>query len=302
MLFPIDVVVEILVLLPAKSLMRFKCVDRSWNDLFRTPTFINKNMKKKKKNERLLLCWSDHLYQILTEDEELLECPPFPPLPSRRLLIHFSNCNPYKGVIFYVDEYHLNNYDYDCREHTDSWTVLDIKDHVLPVKLEILSDSYHLVNGRDSIHVNGVCYWTYSEQYDRGGILCFDLGNNQFRKLELPPQTYTNQNPLTEIHDSLAFVVHQFGGADIWVYEQGTSCWTKKYVFKHLNSTFVFFQLWRDGPEFLTHCGEYSETRHLASRNSDGHLVSHFEQVSLEIPVPFEICKYVESIAPLSFS
>ncbi|KEH40919.1 putative F-box domain-containing protein [Medicago truncatula] len=39
-----DLEAEILVRLPAKSLMRFKCVQRSWNILFKNPKFVIRNM------------------------------------------------------------------------------------------------------------------------------------------------------------------------------------------------------------------------------------------------------------------
>ncbi|KAK7259377.1 hypothetical protein RIF29_24984 [Crotalaria pallida] len=53
-----DLVSEILMRLPVKSLMRFKCVHRSFNALFRTPTFITGHMmmhKLKHKEERLVI-------------------------------------------------------------------------------------------------------------------------------------------------------------------------------------------------------------------------------------------------------
>ncbi|KEH15721.1 F-box and associated interaction domain protein, partial [Medicago truncatula] len=39
-----DLQIEILVRLPKKSLMRYKSVQRSWNILFETPSFVNKRM------------------------------------------------------------------------------------------------------------------------------------------------------------------------------------------------------------------------------------------------------------------
>ncbi|CAN6586603.1 unnamed protein product [Malus baccata var. baccata] len=44
-------VVEILSRLPPKSLMRFKCVRRSWCDLIKNPNFVEKHLSKPKHNK-----------------------------------------------------------------------------------------------------------------------------------------------------------------------------------------------------------------------------------------------------------
>jgi len=45
-----DLQIEILVRLPTKSLMRYKSVQRSWNILFKTPSFVNKRMLHNSQN------------------------------------------------------------------------------------------------------------------------------------------------------------------------------------------------------------------------------------------------------------
>ncbi|RHN53057.1 putative F-box domain, leucine-rich repeat domain, L domain-containing protein [Medicago truncatula] len=45
-----DLQIEILVRLPRKSLMRFKSVQRSWNILFKTYSFVNKRMLHNSQN------------------------------------------------------------------------------------------------------------------------------------------------------------------------------------------------------------------------------------------------------------
>ncbi|KAK7261651.1 hypothetical protein RIF29_27967 [Crotalaria pallida] len=51
---PNDVVHEILLRLPIKSLMRFKCVDRSWNVLLKTPSFVTMHTLMQRE-ERLMI-------------------------------------------------------------------------------------------------------------------------------------------------------------------------------------------------------------------------------------------------------
>ncbi|RHN79126.1 putative F-box domain-containing protein [Medicago truncatula] len=47
-----DLQIEILVRLPVKSLMRFKCVEKSWNILFKTPYFVNKRRRHNSENDK----------------------------------------------------------------------------------------------------------------------------------------------------------------------------------------------------------------------------------------------------------
>jgi len=61
-----DLQIEILVRLPRKSMMRFKCVQRSWNILFKTPSFVNKMMLHNSENGKayspIILCLGVRVY------------------------------------------------------------------------------------------------------------------------------------------------------------------------------------------------------------------------------------------------
>ncbi|KAK7266737.1 hypothetical protein RIF29_19389 [Crotalaria pallida] len=46
--FTEDSLLDILERLPTKSLLRFKCVDRSWNLLFQSPIFLNRHMQRQR--------------------------------------------------------------------------------------------------------------------------------------------------------------------------------------------------------------------------------------------------------------
>ncbi|KAK7308418.1 hypothetical protein VNO77_42023 [Canavalia gladiata] len=50
-----DLEAEILVRLPAKSLMRFKCVHRSWNALIRRPNFVRRHTRMRSTGERFMI-------------------------------------------------------------------------------------------------------------------------------------------------------------------------------------------------------------------------------------------------------
>ncbi|KAE9590361.1 hypothetical protein Lal_00028031 [Lupinus albus] len=57
-----DLVENILLRLSVKSLVRFKCVDRSWDVLFKTPTFV-KNHLHINRNEEILMISHNHHYK-----------------------------------------------------------------------------------------------------------------------------------------------------------------------------------------------------------------------------------------------
>lgn len=54
-----DMVVEILSKFPVKSLLRFRCVCKSWYELFESPSFISKHLKAGNSNTRLILRYVD---------------------------------------------------------------------------------------------------------------------------------------------------------------------------------------------------------------------------------------------------
>ncbi|KAK2382057.1 F-box/kelch-repeat protein [Trifolium repens] len=50
-----DLEIEILLRLPLKSLMRFKCVQTSWNNLIKTPYFVNRKTKLSRNRSLLIV-------------------------------------------------------------------------------------------------------------------------------------------------------------------------------------------------------------------------------------------------------
>ncbi|XP_073120254.1 F-box/kelch-repeat protein At3g23880-like [Henckelia pumila] len=52
---PIGLLIQVLILLPVKSLLKFKCVSKSWRDLITSPLFIHMQLKSDRKRSVLLL-------------------------------------------------------------------------------------------------------------------------------------------------------------------------------------------------------------------------------------------------------
>lgn len=61
---------EILVRLPAKSLTRFKCVQRSWNALFKTRTFVARQKHIQSNNHRLMTNIQNRNITLLSSDSD----------------------------------------------------------------------------------------------------------------------------------------------------------------------------------------------------------------------------------------
>ncbi|OMO81120.1 hypothetical protein COLO4_23751 [Corchorus olitorius] len=55
---PADLVIEILLKLPVKSIIRFECVAKNWYNLFKNPTFISQHSRVSKKNSAASLIFN----------------------------------------------------------------------------------------------------------------------------------------------------------------------------------------------------------------------------------------------------
>ncbi|XP_073030499.1 F-box/kelch-repeat protein At3g06240-like [Primulina eburnea] len=76
---PEDVLIEILIRLPVKSIVKLRCVSRTWRDLIRSPIFINRYQNRERKQSVLLV---KRYTKRQTEDEAILSFhnPDFPEL------------------------------------------------------------------------------------------------------------------------------------------------------------------------------------------------------------------------------
>jgi len=55
---PDDFIPEILSSLDVKTIVRFKCVNKSWNTLISDPTFVDKHLMKSSQKQNLILIWN----------------------------------------------------------------------------------------------------------------------------------------------------------------------------------------------------------------------------------------------------
>ncbi|XP_022764299.1 putative F-box protein At1g47765 [Durio zibethinus] len=57
--WPADMLIEIILKLPFKSIIHFKCVGKTWCDLFQNPCYVTHHLSISKKNKRLLVYYHD---------------------------------------------------------------------------------------------------------------------------------------------------------------------------------------------------------------------------------------------------
>jgi F-box interacting protein len=58
---PDELIAEILSLLCVKTIVRFKCVSKSWNTLISDPTFVDKHLKKSTQKQNLVVIWYNNI-------------------------------------------------------------------------------------------------------------------------------------------------------------------------------------------------------------------------------------------------
>ncbi|XWS66120.1 hypothetical protein CRYUN_Cryun05aG0172900 [Craigia yunnanensis] len=106
--WPADMLTEIVLKLPVKSIIRFKCVSKTWCDLFKNPSFASQHLSLSKKNNYLLVDYHDsnnedkvvmHLfvYQTLVSYHDLHQ-----QLPNHFTDMHISFC-VYNGLFCLPD-------------------------------------------------------------------------------------------------------------------------------------------------------------------------------------------------------
>ncbi|XVF83901.1 hypothetical protein PTKIN_Ptkin16aG0531200 [Pterospermum kingtungense] len=62
---PVDILIEILLKLPVKSILRFKSVAKTWNHLFENPSFVSQHHSISKKSKLLVFCvWGNRAWPI----------------------------------------------------------------------------------------------------------------------------------------------------------------------------------------------------------------------------------------------
>jgi len=110
---PLELIIQILLWLPVKSLLHFKCVCKSWFSLISDPHFANSHFQITAKHSRRVLFMTNHAPTTLSLDFEALDCdnavteipnpiPNFIKPPSNFQVVDYlaTNSSSCRGFIF----------------------------------------------------------------------------------------------------------------------------------------------------------------------------------------------------------
>ncbi|XP_059670623.1 putative F-box protein At1g32420 [Cornus florida] len=219
-----DMTIEILLKLPVKSLLRFKCVCKYWYTLIRSSTFVKKHLHHQSNNARLLV----HYYNCSTleysfaffQDKTLATFP----------LVYYDVDGvviPNNPNIFGHYDGILGLYDWDSialwNPATREFRFLPMPNPDIPPRFSVLEHKFgfgldHTTNDYKVVCIRTYYYSEDYEDYHSAVIVLFHLSTNSWRLFEadLSRVTYVHESScstclngvyywLTSVLDKLEF-------------------------------------------------------------------------------------------------
>ncbi|KAJ6357753.1 hypothetical protein OIU78_005569 [Salix suchowensis] len=241
---PEDVMMDILIALPIKSILRFRCLSKSWNSLITDKNFINAYLAQAKPL-LLLRRWQDRqeLYSLHLDNESLDRSLQFQnlPLSEKHLNLPLPKlCGP-----------HSATWGFGFDLSSDDYKVVRVVRQVsskreFPMEFQVFSlkrRSWERINYRpalgpfcvapeacknsgycNQVAFNGILHWlVYREENDsrHSFVLSFDLSNDKFGEIMLPQRLARVDifwMVISEFDDSLAalFYRRDAKSVDVW--------------------------------------------------------------------------------------
>ncbi|EYU20296.1 hypothetical protein MIMGU_mgv1a018445mg [Erythranthe guttata] len=215
---PSEIIENILLRLPVKSLMRFKCVSKSWEATISDPEFIANHLRQAKETKKKKSSSDD--------DKDLLLW-----VGKRSLFIIFPPSDSYLRerpltVLCYCDGFVLGLY-YDPLIKDYKIVATDMKSRYSIYTMGKKSWSHEMKEMEIDIPGTMVCcdkgspfegdtYWvlrtrTRTCQMDENFLVCFDSKQEKFEKFPMPIREYDNQCRffLTYLGDHMCLAYHK---------------------------------------------------------------------------------------------
>ncbi|KAI9126994.1 hypothetical protein K1719_001553 [Acacia pycnantha] len=223
---PHEIISSILKRLPVKSLLRFRCVCKDWNDLFKTSLFIKEHLHHSShhRGPSLLLQCGHSTFSMLDSDKKTL-LPPSAPSVNQPVYIIGSSY----GLVCLQHRFQLRIvkiFDYKPAEvyslSTGSWKKVEFINRKLLKGVGLL--------GKFAATDEAICWLSYHSQID---ILSFDIATEVFTFIPRPEVQYIHRHiRLIAYENKLALL----SGIEFWVMEEATSGgsgqrWSKTKVF-----------------------------------------------------------------------
>ncbi|KAL0002162.1 hypothetical protein SO802_015943 [Lithocarpus litseifolius] len=254
---PEELLEVILVRLPVKSLLRFRCVQNSWSTLVQNPTFIAKHLchhQTKTKNPSILVEGLDknenpqYLLQSHPDRGGGVRIVDFKGDSMGLLITIRAVTNMYaciNGIICIAGSYCAFGFD----QNSNDYKVVQVVEHrkksaensitrycnffyVYSLRADswtqifgtpVQHNNIKLHSRRNEIFFNGVHHWIGSlnsepgDSYDHHIIMSFDMSREVFQIIRFPDMFFPNKT-LAVFNDCLACIVYGINGyIDIWV-------------------------------------------------------------------------------------
>ncbi|KAJ1439877.1 F-box-like domain superfamily [Sesbania bispinosa] len=178
---------------------------------------------------------------------------------------------------------------------TNSWKMIDI---IVPAN--------NIINSTYTSHLNGKYHWLIKSHNDES-ILCFDMSDEVFWKMNLPPISPIDANEppnntnIAVFDDHLAYVKEYFSSSlgtcfEIWIMNEYNveESWTKRFTIGPYLSQWKFWGFWKDDEVLME--GPHDIPLVLINIGQQ-RLVREFPD---NLGMGFHAFRYVESIVPLS--
>ncbi|KAL5817838.1 hypothetical protein ACOSQ3_026216 [Xanthoceras sorbifolium] len=218
-----DVITKILSRLPAKSIMRFKCVCKCWNSLVKSSYFISKHFTDYNDDNTQVAWWD-------WRDE-------------RGRHVHLLNGKTVADLSQKEAPYFENN--------------IQVQGPFEGTHIEIAKlQDYCLLKWKNSIYLSGVCYWLATRDRNRQKmcVISFNLSDEVFEEIQ---GSFSNQSSdkffLGLYNNSLFLMLSDYKAVDIcfhiWVMNE--RFWTKQLTIEHLQGVTNILGFWKNGDILL---------------------------------------------------
>ncbi|KAE9444762.1 hypothetical protein C3L33_23340, partial [Rhododendron williamsianum] len=219
---PFDVELEILLRLPAETLLRLKCVSKQWRTTVESVCF-------RVVQSRILMCFTDsqkcYMYSASLQGGAAIHHLTLPGCDCR---MHGFPCGcsvseSVNGLQIIASEIFTLRTDPSSREifalDTNSWT-------------SVTGFPFFILFESKSVCLHGALHWKGSRNEGKSfSLVAFDLGSEEFR-LITPPEEIARLSCLTKVRGCLALLDYENSdGIDMWVLEDyENNLWMKESI------------------------------------------------------------------------
>ncbi|XP_028798182.1 putative F-box/LRR-repeat/kelch-repeat protein At1g11620 [Neltuma alba] len=230
---PDEIMINILKRLPVKSLIRFQCVCKHWENLVKTPSFIADHLgHSTHRNPSLLVQWGgyrdfdfqwghcrnfDFQLSVLGCDMRELEVQKAPLIDSFQSVYVVGSSN---GLLCLL-----------AGDDSSSGFVLDKKSERI-IRVEVFSLSTKswkevefgnlkgiIIGKPEAVSANGAVFWFGFKEHgslDNCLIVSFDMANEVFTLIPMPPVSFFMKKKLTVYENNLAILCEKWNEVTIW--------------------------------------------------------------------------------------